>query len=127
MRSQVYKTHLGLETMRIQLKERGICLIFAVLVIVSTAEMEGKSESIEIGKDHACNGTIMDCIGEEELLIGFEGNGRSLAQNPNHISYDSLQRPPICNAKIYGNCIIPKSGYQRPCSLYNRCNRGARQ
>ncbi|XP_034705858.1 protein RALF-like 33 [Vitis riparia] len=112
--------------MRIQLKGVGIYLAFAVLVIVSTAEMERQWESLESSKDHVCNGTISDCIGEQEFLIGFEVKGRSPAQNP-HITYRGIQmRPPVCNGNIYGNCIAPKSGYKRPCSYYNRCKRGTR-
>lgn len=110
--------------MRIQLKGVGIYLAFAVLVIVSTAEMERQWESLESSKDHVCNGTISDCIGEQEFLIGFEVKRRSLAQNP-YISYGALQKPPVCNAKIYGNCLTPKPGYKRPCSYYNRCKRGS--
>ncbi|KAJ9683069.1 hypothetical protein PVL29_018874 [Vitis rotundifolia] len=110
--------------MRIPLKGVGIYLAFAVLVIVSTAEMERKWESLESSKDHVCNGTISDCIGEQEFLIGFEVKGRSLAQNPPYISYGSLQRPAVCNERIYGNCLTPKPGKVRPCSYYDRCKRG---
>jgi Mn2+/Fe2+ NRAMP family transporter len=40
-----------------------------------------------------------------------------------YISYRAFGRAAICNAKIYGNCIIRSRSRERPCSYYTRCNR----
>ncbi|EOY03754.1 Rapid ALkalinization Factor - like 3 [Theobroma cacao] len=40
-----------------------------------------------------------------------------------NISYGSLQKPPVCNANEYGNCIKPVDEDNRPCTVYNRCKR----
>ena len=47
----------------------------------------------------------------------------SLANGENTISFNTLQRPPICDARIYGNCIGDKKPTQRPCNLCNYCKR----
>ncbi|XP_044506792.1 protein RALF-like 27 [Mangifera indica] len=61
---------------------------------------------------------------EEEFLMESEVSRRLLAASAvNHITFDSLEMPAVCNAKIYGNCIKPISGNNRPCTYYNRCKR----
>ncbi|KAK4360708.1 hypothetical protein RND71_019660 [Anisodus tanguticus] len=45
----------------------------------------------------------------------------SLAGAGNIISFNTLQRPPICNEKIIGSCIGEKKPGQRPCNYYNYC------
>ncbi|KAK8650893.1 hypothetical protein V6N13_140514 [Hibiscus sabdariffa] len=59
----------------------------------------------------AYDGTIGGLIEEQEeewLLLGGSGmEQRLLASGPNYLSYKGLERPPVCNANIYGNCIKP--------------------
>ncbi|KAH0717381.1 hypothetical protein KY290_013843 [Solanum tuberosum] len=45
----------------------------------------------------------------------------SLAGDVNHLTYPTLQTPPICNEKVYGNCIGDRKSVQRPCTEYNYC------
>lgn len=65
---------------------------------------------------------------EEKVYFGESGiEQRFLAgySSPNkYISYRGLERPPICNANIYGNCIKPIGNEYRPCTVYTRCKRG---
>ncbi|XP_044506794.1 protein RALF-like 27 [Mangifera indica] len=61
---------------------------------------------------------------EEEFLMESEVSRRLLAAPPvNPLSYNALKTKEVCNAKIYGNCIKPISGNNRPCTYYNRCKR----
>ncbi|KAK8546653.1 hypothetical protein V6N13_067852 [Hibiscus sabdariffa] len=59
----------------------------------------------------AYDGTIGGSIEEQEeewlLLGGWGMEHRLLASSPNYLSYKGLERPPVCNANIYGNCIKP--------------------
>ncbi|XVF20892.1 hypothetical protein REPUB_Repub12eG0042700 [Reevesia pubescens] len=57
--------------------------------------------------------TIAEYIeGEEEVFLGrSEISQRILAGYPSkYISYRGLEKPPACNANIYGNCIKPIAG-----------------
>ncbi|CAN4081634.1 unnamed protein product [Withania somnifera] len=65
------------------------------------------------------NGSIADSVGE---LDDINWNV-SLATGGNTISLKTLQPPPICNEKVYGNCIGEKKSGQRPCTYYNHCIR----
>ena len=40
-----------------------------------------------------------------------------------YVSGRALRRTPVCNGKIYGNCIVPVGSGDRPCNYYNRCIR----
>lgn len=75
--------------------------------------------------------TIGEFIEDEEQVVLFgesEVKQRSLAAaaNSKRISYGALQRQPVCNANIYGNCIKPAGADNRPCTTYNRCKRGVK-
>ncbi|GMI76282.1 hypothetical protein HRI_001297500 [Hibiscus trionum] len=72
--------------------------------------------------DETIGGFIEDQ--EEELLFGMEQ--RILVSGPNHLSYKGLEKPPVCNANIYGNCIKPIGKSYRPCTVYTRCKRGVK-
>ncbi|KAK9272367.1 hypothetical protein L1049_002738 [Liquidambar formosana] len=117
--------------MGIKLKGRGISLIFAVLIITQIADMSCVSSlSLEKNTELPCNGTVGSCLHEDdegsELLLDSEVSRRSLQYTGSKICYKGLERPPVCNADIYGNCIKPINKYQRACSLYNRCKRAGR-
>jgi hypothetical protein len=58
---------------------------------------------------------------EEEFSMESEVHQRLLASQGNYINYRSLERQPVCNAQIYGNCAKPVNGNSRPCTYYNRC------
>ncbi|XP_039043673.1 protein RALF-like 27 [Hibiscus syriacus] len=72
--------------------------------------------------DETIGGLIEDQ--EEEELLFLEQ--RVLVSGPNYISYKGLERPPVCNANIYGNCIKPIGKNYRPCTVYTRCKRGVK-
>ncbi|KAG4191244.1 hypothetical protein ERO13_A07G079500v2 [Gossypium hirsutum] len=72
--------------------------------------------------------TIGEFIEDEEQVVLFgesEVKRRRLAADT-PISYRGLQRQPVCNAYIYGNCIKPAGPDYRPCTTYNRCKRGVK-
>ncbi|GMI85582.1 hypothetical protein HRI_002227500 [Hibiscus trionum] len=73
--------------------------------------------------DETIGGLIEDRE-EELLLLGMEQ--RILVSGPNHLSYKGLEKPPVCNANIYGNCIKPIGKSYRPCTVYTRCKRGVK-
>ncbi|KAJ6421523.1 hypothetical protein OIU84_028820 [Salix udensis] len=62
---------------------------------------------------------------EEEFSMDSEVHQRLIASQNPFISYRSLEQQPICNAKIYGNCVKPVNPGSRPCTYYNRCKRAA--
>ncbi|XP_041002983.1 protein RALF-like 27 [Juglans microcarpa x Juglans regia] len=81
------------------------------------------------------NGT--NSVGEEEeedheyLSADHHEKGKhDVARGPMDqrvISYGALQRPPVCNANIYGNCIVRVSPHDRPCTYFTRCCRHRRR
>lgn len=71
------------------------------------------------------NSTTYDETIADQYIEGEEEVQRVLAgYPPRYISYGSLEKPPICNANIYGNCIKPIGKNDRPCTAYTRCKRG---
>ncbi|XWS75674.1 hypothetical protein CRYUN_Cryun01aG0111400 [Craigia yunnanensis] len=97
-------------------------LLILFITSLSTAALpESKTNSTTYDE------TIAEYIeGEEEVFFGGSGiRQRFLAgYPPNYISYRGLEKPPICNANIYGNCIKPIGKGYRPCTVYTRCKRG---
>ncbi|PHU25406.1 Protein RALF-like 27 [Capsicum chinense] len=71
----------------------------------------------------AVNSSVADASGELMNELDDINWEVSLASDGNTISYKGLQRPPVCNEKIYGNCIGEKNPGQRPCNYYNYCKR----
>ncbi|KAK8541704.1 hypothetical protein V6N12_014331 [Hibiscus sabdariffa] len=73
--------------------------------------------------------TMGGFIEDQEEDWSFGGSGmeqRVLASAPNHLSYKGLEKPPVCNADIYGNCIKPIGKEYRPRTVYTRCKRGVK-
>lgn len=65
------------------------------------------------------NVSVADATGE---LDGINWEV-SLANGGNYLPYNALQRPPVCNEKIVGNCIGEKQPGQRHCNYYDLCKR----
>ncbi|KAJ9173167.1 hypothetical protein P3X46_016331 [Hevea brasiliensis] len=70
-----------------------------------------------------CNATIGECH-EETMYV--ESDVCSIpqfsSQQTRYISYGSFGRQPICNGRIYGNCLRPAgSNKSRSCTYYTRC------
>lgn len=111
----------------------GLCLSFVVISIVfrtsTSMSMSGPSDFAENNIHRRCmpNGTNSDCAvvdaGEEYLSEDEQIKFVVRPNMPREISYRALQRPPVCNAEIYGNCIVHVSPYYRPCNYYTRCIR----
>ncbi|MCD7460584.1 hypothetical protein HAX54_043852 [Datura stramonium] len=111
-RSETYKTFNTL-----------LLLLLLLLVTINVACASGLE----------CNGTtsVGECLqladGEEEFLMESETSTKLLAAggskgSTNTLTYKSLDKPPVCNANINGNCIGAKlNGPQRPCTYENRC------
>ncbi|XVE78545.1 hypothetical protein DITRI_Ditri13aG0154000 [Diplodiscus trichospermus] len=102
-------------------------LISAILLPIHAFEASTFSDQNNL-RVTLCNGNITkDCTlnvnGDNQLpkplLQGGPASGH-------HICYGAVQRPPVCNGNIYGNCIAPVGPYYRPCTYYDRCKRGFR-
>ncbi|KAL4340846.1 hypothetical protein GQ457_08G015180 [Hibiscus cannabinus] len=92
-----------------------------LLILARAAFAEGGTNAT------AYDGTMIEEKEEEWLLLGGWGmEQRLLASSPNYISYKGLERPPVCDANIYGNCIKPIGKTYRPCTVYTRCKRGVK-
>ncbi|KAJ6290461.1 hypothetical protein OIU78_026237 [Salix suchowensis] len=61
---------------------------------------------------------------EEEFSMDSEVHQRLIASQSQFIGYGSLEKQQICNAPIYGSCLKRANPSSRPCTYYNRCNRG---
>ncbi|KAL9424515.1 hypothetical protein AB3S75_031606 [Citrus x aurantiifolia] len=99
-----------------------VILLFSSIYIINNTSVVAASVSL---KDNIAMMNII-IAGSEEVLMESEVSHRLLvASGGNPISYKSLEKPPFCNANIYGSCIKPNSGNnRRPCTYYNGCKRG---
>nr|GMD01048.1 RALF-LIKE 27 family protein [Ipomoea batatas] len=68
-------------------------------------------------------------IGEEFVMMDSETSRRLLeSASNNHVSYGSLNKGPICNAKQYGSCVGDPNNPKINCNVYNRgCGGGGGQ
>lgn len=64
--------------------------------------------------------TIGECIKEEE---GVKAVVRRILQQRRYLSYNTLQRQPICDGRIAGNCIGTVNQRGSTCTYYQRCKR----
>ena len=74
----------------------------------------------------SAGGVIDEFIAEEfdEFLMESEVSRRILAGNQRRkLSYAALEKPKVCNALIYGDCVGKANPDNRPCTLYTRCKR----
>uniref|UniRef100_A0A5B7AML5 Putative RALF-LIKE 27 family protein n=1 Tax=Davidia involucrata TaxID=16924 RepID=A0A5B7AML5_DAVIN len=102
-----------------------LCFYFTVLVIFLVTDLCTAASIESSMSNNKCNGTVAECITEEEeFLMESEVSRRLLAGQPKKLSYKALEKPPVCNPMIYGDCIKSVNGDNRPCTLYNRCKRG---
>ena len=106
--------------------------IVLVLLLSLGEDLGGASASFYMLNNArvSCNGAFADCFfgsrGNEEdweSLWHYSAGGRLLLQQGQAISYGALQRPAVCNAAQYANCIVPVNMNNRPCTAYNRCKR----
>ncbi|XP_009588439.1 protein RALF-like 27 [Nicotiana tomentosiformis] len=96
-------------------------LLLLTILLLNTINMP----KVECGvSSQECNGiSIGDCVVDgDEFLVESETSTLLLANGKGTLTYRSLQKPAICNAKIIGNCIGAQlNGPHRPCNYDNRC------
>ncbi|CAK9160548.1 unnamed protein product [Ilex paraguariensis] len=102
--------------------------IAVLLLIVLNTNVE-RADCAEMKKRSSrCNGTIADCIEEDdqEFLMESEVSRRILQSNSQLSARNSLQRgSPVCDTDQYGDCIPRRiNDHSRSCSYDNRCKRG---
>ncbi|KAM3252972.1 rapid alkalinization factor [Capsicum annuum] len=101
-------------------------LVILLLTIVML-EITNVQKVVCVDASQECNGTnssIGGCLADaDEFMMESETNAMLLA-NVKRISNRALQKPQLCRAAIYGNCISnPKNPPKRPCNFENRCKR----
>ncbi|KAM3286417.1 rapid alkalinization factor [Capsicum chacoense] len=101
-------------------------LVILLLTIVML-EITNVQKVVCVDASQECNGTnssIGGCLADaDEFMMESETNAMLLA-NVKRISDRALQKPQLCRAVIYGNCISnPKNPPKRPCNFENRCKR----
>ncbi|KAG5621517.1 hypothetical protein H5410_006735 [Solanum commersonii] len=59
------------------------------------------------------------------MIVDRQWNGTGeMEGGGNYLTFKVVKdTPPICNEKVYGNCIGDKKPGQRPCTYYNNCRR----
>ncbi|CAM8938116.1 unnamed protein product [Rhodiola kirilowii] len=103
-------------------------VIFIMIFINLTAEGAGAS-TLSTTQLPRCNGTIGECMeaeggSSEEFLMESEVSHRILASSTGN-SYDSLKKPPPCDASIYLDCNkYANPGPNRGCYYCKRSPRG---
>ncbi|KAL9381069.1 hypothetical protein Peur_026726 [Populus x canadensis] len=94
------------------------------ILLVSVITSASTAAFLESNSSPIFNATVGEG-NEEEFSMESEVHQRLLADPPQYINYRSLERQPICNAQIYGDCAKPINPNTRPCTYYNRCKRGS--
>lgn len=99
------------------------------LLLLSLLLHSGDAASFVSYSGKACNGSIVECNQESEMLMESEISRRFLEGKNKYISPGALKPDqPVCrgaSGESYsnaGNCLPPSSKpYQRGCSKYYRC------
>ncbi|KAF3958181.1 hypothetical protein CMV_016889 [Castanea mollissima] len=106
-----------------QLRKGCFALCFAVILISFGTNMSVAAAALEANPNFSCDATIAECNGDEELLMESEVSRRILADGKS--TYNGLKpEKPFCNAQLFSNCIEAINMKTRPCTMYNRCQRG---
>ncbi|KAK4346411.1 hypothetical protein RND71_032750 [Anisodus tanguticus] len=100
-------------------KCKTLLLLLLTIVSLKTISLAGSSQE--------CNGTssIGDFLADhgDEFLMESQTSAM-LTNNVYKISTGSLQKPPICDEHIYGNCIDSPNLKADRCTFDSRCKRG---
>ncbi|CAK9158079.1 unnamed protein product [Ilex paraguariensis] len=97
--------------------------IAVLLLIVLNTNVE-RADCAEMKKrSSGCNGTIADCIEEDdqEFLMESEVSRRILGDGGKLTSLSLMPGSAVCNAELYGNCIKEINGQKGTCTPANRC------
>ncbi|CAK9170597.1 unnamed protein product, partial [Ilex paraguariensis] len=111
----------------IRMEPKRMCLyisIAVVLIVLSTDIQTADCSEIKKGSSW-CNGTITDCIEEDDQEFLMESEvSRRILQTTNKLIVKSLKPgSAVCDPDRYGNCIVQINQYNRPCTYENRCKR----
>ncbi|KAF5961929.1 hypothetical protein HYC85_003138 [Camellia sinensis] len=106
--------------------------VSSAVIDIMTKDLYDKIEFLDVDAKKCnsmifggCNSTIVECLADdggeekEEFLIELGTTRRFPVYNQQQISYKGLQKPTICNTKIYGDCIGRANKDGRPCTTYN--------
>ncbi|EXB77669.1 hypothetical protein L484_018186 [Morus notabilis] len=100
-------------------------LVILVLISLAGANIAHKVEALSIDGTSGArlfNATIDDCNGEE---LGEFFMQRNLAEQKKYITFDvANKKGPVCYALKYGSCLMKSNKQSRPCTIYNKCDRG---
>ncbi|KAG2715488.1 hypothetical protein I3760_03G080700 [Carya illinoinensis] len=115
---------MGKKEMGTELKKVRLVACFAVLLLISLGTNPSAAASTFDGNKilSRIDATIAE---EVQPLMESEVNRRFLQTNTP--TYRTQGRGPVCNATLYGNCLIPLNGKSERCTVYNRCQRGGSQ
>ncbi|KAL5713008.1 hypothetical protein ACHQM5_015127 [Ranunculus cassubicifolius] len=106
-----------------------ICTIFLTTLLIITVDASGDLNLPWIptrsSSSSSCQGSIAECLEENEFDMDSEINRRILATN-SYISYGALRRNSVpCNRRgaSYYNCKpgAPANPYRRGCTAITRC------
>lgn len=105
-----------------------VCMVvsYAILLLIySLLLSSANSHKIDGGLvQPKCNATIGECNGEEGELMLMQ-DPVLVADENKYISFKAAQqRGPVCDAVIYQSCLQPSNVQNRPCTIYNLCDRG---
>ncbi|XVE78544.1 hypothetical protein DITRI_Ditri13aG0153900 [Diplodiscus trichospermus] len=81
------------------------------------------AETIEIEKQQITSHSKEEESQKIQGITMATGSVQEVMAKGSNISYGSLPKPPVCNANQYGDCVKPINEDNRPCTVYNRCNR----
>ncbi|KAG6620638.1 hypothetical protein I3842_Q056200 [Carya illinoinensis] len=125
----------------------GLCLMLIVISIIisrSTTSSMSISGHPSVSAENNTNQQLYNngtnsadgifIVGEEEedheYLNADHEKGKQVVrglatyhQTTRVISYGVFQRPQVCDANIYGDCIERYNPHHRPCTYYTRCSR----
>ncbi|XP_019175309.1 PREDICTED: rapid alkalinization factor-like [Ipomoea nil] len=113
-----------------------ICAIFIITAVLSSpAAVTASAGAYEIGyfpmampsaSSKICDGSVGECLSDDEFELDSESNRRILAYRQRYISYGALSRNRVpCSRRgaSYYNCRpgAPANPYRRGCSAITRC------
>ncbi|MCD7460586.1 hypothetical protein HAX54_043854 [Datura stramonium] len=108
-----------------EVESKKLLLLLLTIVLLKPINVQ-KVACVDASQE--CNGTssIGDCLPDvDEFLMDSETNAMLLVKYVKRPTLQVRQKPPICRADIYGNCIgNPKNPPTRPCNYDSRCKRG---
>ncbi|KAL4326204.1 hypothetical protein GQ457_11G002490 [Hibiscus cannabinus] len=102
-----------------------LLLLTTLIITLSTVDSSGKPYLSWVSTKAGCQGSVAECMANDELDMGSEISRRVL-QTTQYISYGALQRDTVpCSRRgaSYYNCQpgAEANPYNRGCSAITRC------